>query len=82
MKTIDSPDAHDAQEDGEAAMVIRWEYYDVRSGQKEPHSIFVEEYDPATQTFLCVNSWGPDLSRPRVHLSDVSRIYLISLKLV
>ena len=54
----------DYYEDKMIAMVIRWEYYDVRTGETEPHAVFVEEYDAANQTFLCVNSWGPDQRYP------------------
>ena len=55
---------------------------DMWTGEENPHAIYVEKYDAASKVFYCINSWGRFIkSKPKVHISAVSRIYSISLEL-
>ena len=65
------------------AMVLRWSLGETANislgepGAVSAHAIYAESYDPATNIFSCINSWGEDrCPRPRIH---ESRIYAIDL---
>ena len=64
-------------------MVLRWSLGETANlslghlGAVSAHAIYAESYDPATNIFSCINSWGEDkCPRPRIH---ESRIYAIDL---
>ena len=64
------------------ALIICWEILNMWTGEENPHAIYVEKYDAASKVFYCINSWGRFIkSKPKVHISAVSRIYSISLEL-
>ena len=77
-----SEDDLDMVQDNKKALIIRWEILNMWTGEENPHAIYVEKYDAASKVFYCINSWGRfNKSKPKVHMSAVSRIYSISLEL-
>ena len=64
------------------ALIICWDIHNIGIEEELPNAIYVEKYNEASKVFHCINSWGRFIkSKPKVHISAVSRIYSISLEL-
>ena len=60
-------------------MVLRWDMWNSSKNKHEPHAIYAKEYDPATEMYSCINSWGNQEGFPQIHKSGVESIYYVTI---
>jgi len=63
-------------------MVIRWKMWNCNLNNYDPHAIYAKEFNKATETFSCINSWNNNLGYPEIHKAEVQAIYYITIRQV
>ena len=61
-------------------MVLRWNMWNNDVNKYTPHAIYAKEYNPNTEMYSCINSWGHNEGHPQIHKSGVESIYYVTIK--